>query len=332
MRLSSVVVAVILFFSPAALAQHSSGGGGSSSSGSSGGSSHSSSGGGSSGGSSHASSSSGGSNHSAGTHSSAGSHSSNAHNSGSNSSSHNSAASSGSRSNGPPARSGTVVSRGDNTRTTREPVRKPVQAKENAASAKTAQPAKRSFFSFLRHPFHKSPKPAEADLRRPVCKGEDCKKPMPKPPAPAPVFVESDLRRPICKGKACQCPSGETPGKNGGCVVAPTINGPCAAGQSSIGGACVAASHQCQANEHWNGTSCVLRQADCATIEARAASLTNEVRGAKTQMQNGCSNSSAGQDCSALKQNYDGAVERYRMLLNEAAPNCRSMLVDPLSL
>jgi hypothetical protein len=331
MRLSSVVVAVILFFSPAVLAQHSSGGGGSSSSGSSGGSSHSSSGGGSSGGSSHASSSSGGSNHSAGTHSSAGSHSSNAHNSGSNSSSHNSAASSGSRLNVPPARSGTVLSRGDNTRTTREPGGKPVQAK-NAASAKTAQPARKGFFSFLRHPFHKSPKPAEADLRRPVCKGKDCKKPTPKPPAPAPVFAESDLRRPICRGKACQCPSGETPGKNGGCVVAPTINGPCAAGQSSIGGACVAASHQCQANEHWNGTSCVLRQADCATIEARAASLTNEVRGAKTQMQNGCSNSSVEQDCSALKQNYDGAVERYRMLLNEAAPNCRSMLVDPLSL
>jgi len=71
---------------------------------------------------------------------------------------------------------------------------------------------------------------------------------------------------------------------------------------------------------------------DCATIDARAASLANEVRGARAQMQNACSNNSSGQECGALKQSYDGAVERYRMLLNEAPVNCRGTLADPISL
>jgi hypothetical protein len=70
---------------------------------------------------------------------------------------------------------------------------------------------------------------------------------------------------------------------------------------------------------------------ECATINSRSASLANEVRAAKAQMQSACSNNSA-QDCSALKQNYDGAVERYRMLMNEAPANCRTLVPDPLSL
>jgi hypothetical protein len=76
----------------------------------------------------------------------------------------------------------------------------------------------------------------------------------------------------------------------------------------------------------------VARQADCATINARAASLANVVRGAKTKMQSACSNNSSAQECSGLKQNYDGAVERYRMLMNESPLNCRTLVPDPLSL
>jgi hypothetical protein len=313
MRLSSVVVAVVLLssvvFSPVVFAQHSSGGGG----GSSGGGSHGSSGGGSSGSSSHSSSSGGsaggGSNHSASGHSSSGSGgSSRAHTSARNSgaSSHNSSvAAAGSRAN----------------------------ASSHSAAAKTTQPGKRRFFSFLRHPFRRSePKPTESDLRVPVCKGENCKKPAPKPPEPAPALVESDLRRPACKGKVCGCPPGEVQGKNGGCVAAPTNNsGGCAAGQSRNGGACSASAHQCSPDTYWNGASCVARQ-ECATINSRAASLANEVRAARAQMQSACSNNSSAPECSGVKQNFDGAVERYRTLMNGTPANCRSLVPDPLSL
>jgi hypothetical protein len=307
MRLSSVVVAVVFLFSSAVFAQHSSGGGGGSSGGSSGGGSHASSGGSSSGSSSHASSSGGspgsGSSHSASSRSSAGSSgSSSAHNSVRNpapSSHGSSAAAKGSRSN----------------------------ASSHSAAAKTAQPGKRSFFSFLRHPFRRSEaKPTESDLRAPVCKGKDCKEPAPKLPETA-TLVESDLRRPVCKGKACACPPGEVQEKNGGCISAPANNSACAAGQ-----VCGVSAHQCSANTYWNGTSCVVRQADCATINARAASLANEVRAAKTQIESACSNNSPAPECSSVKQNYDGAVERYRMLMNEAPGNCRSLALDPLSL
>jgi hypothetical protein len=311
MRLSSVVVAVVLLFSSVVFAQHSSSGGGGSSGGSSGGGSHGSSGGGnSSGSSSHAGSSGGssggGSSHSAGSHSSTRSSGS--------ASAHTTAHNSGSSSRGSSAAAAESRSK----------------ASSHSAAAKTAQPGKRGFFSFLRRPFHRpDPKPTESDLRGPVCKG-DCRKPAPKAPETA-TLVESDLRRPICKGKACACPPGEVQGKNGGCVAAPTNNSACVAGQSGNNGACAASAHQCSPDTYWNGASCVGHQAGCATINARAASLANEVRAARTQMQSACTNNSA-QDCSGLKQNYDGAVERYRMLMNEAPANCRSLVPDPLSL
>jgi hypothetical protein len=95
---------------------------------------------------------------------------------------------------------------------------------------------------------------------------------------------------------------------------------------------CTASTQQCQPNEYWNGTACAVRQTQCAGIDGRAAALANEVRAAKMQMQNACSSNSSELDCSSLKLNYDGAVERYRMLLNEAPVNCRGTLADPLSL
>jgi hypothetical protein len=330
MRLSSVIVAMALFVSPAVLAQHSSSGGSSSSSGSSGGS-HGSSGGSSSGASSsHGSSSGSSGSHSASSHASSGSGGSGSHSSGSGSHSVT-----GTRASFPPSRSGADSSSADHPRTIREPGAKPLQPKENAVSAsKTSQPEKRGFLSFLRHPFHRhDPKRADPDLRRPVCKGGDCKQPRPKPPEPVPAPVESELRHPVCKGKACQCPPGETAGKNGGCVATPTNNpAACPAGEYQNGGVCTASTQQCQPNEYWNGTACAVHQTQCAGIDARAAALANEVRAAKMQMQNACSRNSSELDCGSLKLNYDGAVERYRMLLNEAPANCRGTIADPLSL
>lgn len=165
MRLSGLVVATLFFLSSIALGQHSSG-----SSGSSGGS-FSGGGGGSHGGSSGGSSSgsSGGSFHS--SSSSSGAHSSGA-------SSPGGASSHGSSSHGSSARGSNSASRAAvspthglrstearNAGSIREP---------NGSLRPGAQPEKRSFFSFLRHPFRRpDPKPV-ADLRKPVCLRGPC--------------------------------------------------------------------------------------------------------------------------------------------------------------
>lgn len=333
MRLSGLMVAAVLILPLALFAQHSSGGGGSISSSSSGSHSGGSSSG-SSGGSSHASGGGGASHSSSGAHSSS-SHASSSHASsgGSRSGSTRTASASSSRStaslaNLPPSRPGAKPTAATKIDKKNSPAHK-------TGLSQTAQPEKRSFFSFLRHPFGR-PKAksvdatlAEADLRRPVCKKGPCKEPAPKPVPP----VESNLRKPVCKGKECGCPPGEAAGKNGACVAAPVNNiGVCGAGEYWNGGACLSSAGQCSANEYWNGASCMAPQAQCGTLDARAAMLASEVRGARAQMQSACANNSSAMDCSNLKVNYDGAIERYRMLLNEAPANCRALLPDPLSL
>jgi hypothetical protein len=140
MRLSGLSLATILLFSSVMLAQHSSGGGGGSSGGGGGG-------GGSHGGSVSSGGSGGG--HSSGgssSHSSGGGHSSGGHGSGSISSR---SGGHGSQTHGPHS----------------------VLGSHRGVNTKNAQSEKRSFFSFLRHPFRK-PEPAVkpvADLRRPIC-------------------------------------------------------------------------------------------------------------------------------------------------------------------
>lgn len=171
MRLSGLSLAVALLISSVALAQHPSGGGGSSGGGAS-------SGGGSHGGSTGGSSSSGGSHSSGGSASHAsGTHSSN---------SGSSAAWHGSKSQ--------VLHSGSEAR--------------GGAHMKTAQPQKRSFFSFLAHPF---------------------KKPQPK--------RVNDLRRwPCLKGPCPVCPAGSA--HRGGCGVV-TYNNVCTQRELWSGGSCL---------------------------------------------------------------------------------------------
>ena len=70
----------------------------------------------------------------------------------------------------------------------------------------------------------------------------------------------------------------------------------------------------------------------CANFEGRAALLVNELTGIKGQMQTACSQNQSGQECLDLTQQHEGALLRYRMLLNETPGACRSNLRDPLSL
>jgi hypothetical protein len=80
----------------------------------------------------------------------------------------------------------------------------------------------------------------------------------------------------------------------------------------------------------WNGNACVV-SIECASFTSRAAALANEIRADKDQMQMACSGNSLGQDCEGSREQYDGAVSRYRMLQNEAPIACRAQLRDPLS-
>jgi hypothetical protein len=169
MRLSGLVIAAILFVSTTLLAQHSSGGGGGSSSGGS-------SGGGYSGGSSHGGSGGGYS----------GSSSSHVSSGGGSGSSHGSSSSSSAKSTGSSA----------------------VRSSNDSAKAKSGvNPDKRSFASFLRHPFRKPQPVQNAEFKRPA---------------------------PCLKGPCPVCPSGQFRSGNS-CVVATNA---CAPGQSWNGFAC----------------------------------------------------------------------------------------------
>lgn len=210
MRLSSLVVAVLLLVSPVLFAQHSAGGGSSSGGSSSGGSSGGSSGSGGSGGS-HSSYSGG---------ASSGSSSSSSRSSGSSASS-SSHSSGGSASRGSSVASAATPSRAQSSRfggggAIREPGKIGVQGHKALESGKNPQPEHRGLLAFLRHPFRRhAPKPAKADLRRP-----------------------------ICKGKLCPCPSGETSAKNGRCIasVATSDHNLCRRGEFWNGEGCLSSS------------------------------------------------------------------------------------------
>jgi len=146
---------------------------------------------------------------------------------------------------------------------------------------------------------------------------------------------ESDLRRRICKeGPCAECPPGVSKGKNGTCVAtaapADTASTLCPPNESWNGSSCIATA-QCRPGESWNGVECV-NPTQCATFGARANLLTAEARGISADMQAACFKDPYGQECIRLTQSHDGAVQRYRMLLNEAPVGCRTMLPDPLSL
>ena len=187
-------------------------------------------------------------------------------------------------------------------------------------------------------------KPAP-DLRRRVCLAGPCNT---TPVSPAPP--QSDLRHRICLTGPCSCPSGQSWSKNGCVGAAPTpppieqcqpgelwSGGACAAtnqcqpGEIWNGGACVP-SNRCMPGQVWNGVDCIPSAGECASIDARAAMLANELRGLKAQIQQSCGQDPPAQDCEDLQLRQKGALQRYQMLLAEAGPTCRTTLADPTSL
>jgi len=278
MRLSSLWVAAVLLVCSATFAQHSSGGG--SSGGSSGGGSHSTSSGGSSSSSSSASS-----------HSSGGSvsHGSSVH--GSNS---------GSASSTSP------------TRESHSSTERSIREQNAGAQSKTVHSEKKSFFSFLRHPF---------------------RKPEPKPDPKAKLVA--DRRRPICvHGRCLVCPAGQAYA-GGGCV------GRVANHRNNF----------CSASELWSGGACLLQTRfldDCSGLRMAMERQAQRMQAAESAQQSACTTNSR-QGCSDLTSTaqseanlYRALQDRYRLCQQRALPvnpfgraavwsYSHGLLFDPLS-
>jgi len=158
----------------------------------------------------------------------------------------------------------------------------------------------------------RNPKPGEPDLRRRICVGNDCKEPVLKANPP-----QSDLRHRICPGGVCQCPPGQTASK-GSCVSNSTGN------QSAYQN-----QYQCAAGQWWNGTTCTSPAIGCVNITSRAELLLNELRSLAMQVRDSCTNNSTSAECDDVTMRHDKAVQRYRMLQNEATPDCRTQLPEP---
>jgi hypothetical protein len=149
-------------------------------------------------------------------------------------------------------------------------------------------------------------KPAESNLRRPICNGENCQETAKKPETPQP-----GLRRPLCQKEVCPCPAGQTAVK-GGCVAIPVYN-------------------QCQSGELWNGSSCFPSQAQCASINASLQTSIAELRSVRAQVQQACSQNSSSTECEDARIREKQTVDRYRQVLNGADPACRGgWTEDPL--
>jgi hypothetical protein len=276
MRLSSLSVTALLLLSSATFAQHSSTGSSSSSasSSSSGGASHSS----SSASSSSSSSSSGGhsaspSSGSASFHSSGGSvsRSSNARVSGG-AVAHTStvSGSSSSAASSPHFNLRESNSNSNPTRSIREP--------STGMRTTTPQPEKRTFFSFLRHPF---------------------KRPQPNP---EPTAV-ANLRHRVCLSGPClACPAGQ--GRiGGGC--APTAS------------ATYIHTHTfCPAGEIWSGGACILQVRfldDCSSLRLLMERQAQSMQAAESARQGACSAGST-QECATLDSTAQSEANLYRTL------------------
>ena len=299
MRLSSLCVAAVLLFSSISFAQHSSGAGGSSGGGSAsggGGGSH----GGSSGGSS-SSASSGGS-HTSGGGSASGSSTHSSGGSGSGSSTHTTSGAAShvssvhSPGSAPTSSRSSVIdshtNRVQNNHAQSDHVQNNVRSiREPNTGLRDKAPTseKRSFFSFLRHPF---------------------RKPMPNPPLKTqPV---ADLRRPVCyRGPCTPCPNGQPSG--GGCAAAivPTPTHP-----------------YCTFGEIWSGGACLLQTRfldDCAVLRMTMQRQEQRMRLAESQQQNACAagSSQACMDSTSAAQSEAGFYRtlqaRYRLCMQQSA-------------
>lgn len=297
MRLSGLSLAAVLLFASFTLAQHSSNSSSSGSSwgsGSSGGSHSSSSGGSSySGGGSH---SSGGGHSAGGGSSSTGNHgSSKVHASGGVS------VSNGSGSHGKADRGSRLVNSRSGMESSPSKVR-PIHEPKSGAPQRAVVPEKRSFFTFLRHPFRKQPPKVVARpalyLPRPVCPRGKC----------APACPVGQIR----SGGVCSTPAVQL------CVGGQTWNRSC--------------HDQCSHGEIWNGGSCLYHTQFLDSCFARRTAMQRQVQrvqAAEAARRNACANGPA-QECSDATSTWQ-AEENLRRNLLARYQQCQSQSMSTYS-
>jgi hypothetical protein len=208
--------------------------------------------------------------------------------------------------------SGAQRSRSDNERAVREPKNDHARAVVDRQAKPDAKPEKRNFFLFWRHPRKdKDGEPAlKAGAKPPVrCKkGEDC--------STKPVLEAKAQPPKRCKvGEVCPvvCAQGQI-NENGKCVAPPPVTDQCLQnGYTSAD--CRDNTNRCPVGTYWNGLSCAAIGDSCAS-NGQVALLAHQLRMIEAQMQVACSSDPSGPKCISLKEQYESALLRYRMVLS----------------
>jgi hypothetical protein len=186
-------------------------------------------------------------------------------------------------------------------------------------------------------------KPAESDLRHPVCAGGKC-------PELAPVFQktpppQNDALR-HCLTAECKCPPGQSQGK-GGCVANPTNptvtkNETCSAGTAWNGSSCVSTNEVCPAGQTWDGALCTIASCpagkilrggacmeDCTLTNAQAYAKVPDVQNARRDRDDACRQGLGTTHCQLADGHYQNILAEYRMLWASAPAECRAPLPVP---
>ncbi|SRR5579871_465029 len=181
-------------------------------------------------------------------------------------------------------------------------------------------------------------KPAESDIRHPVCFGGKCSVASEVQNAQP---AQDDLRHCIL----CKCPPGQSQGK-GGCVANPT-NPPtrsenCSAGTSWNGSSCVPTNEICPTGQSWNGGRCTVASCpagkilrggtcmeDCSLTDSRADGLIPNVRNARQNRDDACRQGLGTIQCQQADSLYQSILAEYRMLWAAAPLACRAPLPVP---
>lgn len=145
----------------------------------------------------------------------------------------------------------------------------PARNSNSASTRSNPQPEHRGLRGFLHHPFRKpAAKPAEADLRLPICTKEPC-----------PVL----------------CPPGESGGGKGMCAAnRVTVARNCPAGRSWNGAGC--------------DIQPLLRVNDCSSLAMALQHQAQQAQLADSLRQSSCSGDAAAQECSELTADRKSVV------------------------
>lgn len=162
---------------------------------------------------------------------------------------------------------------------------------------------------------------------------------MPTEPVEQSDKDKAELRggKPCPKDKSCgTATSTNAAGKNQTPATSVPVPQQCQPGTSLNRTSCIPGVQACATGTVWDGAACFNNTALCGSFTSRAANITAEARGSRSEMERACLKDPNSDECIRLTQVHNGEVLRYRMLLNEAAgqitSSCQATLPDPMTL